>query len=102
MNEVSDTKCDETQVPADVDTLNMTKSESIDDQDDESSADDERESLETDSSEEEDDDDSDSDSDSDDEEEEEPRLKYSRILTLPRPVFNSDPVSTCIISDKFW
>lgn len=101
LNEANDTKSDDTQIPAEVDTLSVTKSESNDDQDDESSADDERESLETDGSEEEDEDDSDSESDSDDEEEEEPRLKYSRILTLPRPVFNSDPVSTCIISDKF-
>lgn len=41
------------------------------------------------------------DSDEDDDPEVEPRLKYSRITTLPKPVFNSDPVSACILSETF-
>ncbi|VVT46441.1 uncharacterized protein SAPINGB_P001215 [Magnusiomyces paraingens] len=55
-----------------------------------------------DDSEEDSDTDSNADSESDDDGVEiEPRLKYSRITTLPKPVFNTDPVSACILSETF-
>lgn len=62
-------------------------------EDDENSEEEQSSSSEEGSSEEE--------SDEEEEEEIEPRLKYSRITTLPKPIFNSDPVSACIISDKY-
>lgn len=40
--------------------------------------------------------------DEEDEEEEEPRLKYSRITSLPPTVFTSDALSTCLISETFF
>lgn len=74
-------------------TSNATDESSVDN---ESELDDEEED-ET-STDEESDDDEEGD---EEEEDEEPRLKYTRITTFPKPVFNSDPVSTCIISDSY-
>lgn len=42
------------------------------------------------------------DEDDEDEDEVEPQLKYQRITSLPKPVFNQDPVSACLVADDFF